>query len=522
MKSIQLKLLSLLLCQLLIVNISYAQVAAIDIDQLVNETIEKLNVAGVAVAIVKDGKVIYNKGYGVTSTKTKEKVNADTRFAIASNSKAFTAAALAILIDDGQLNWTDKVVDHVPEFKMYDTYVTANFTIADLLTHRSGLGLGAGDLMFFPDGGDFTMDDILKSFQYQKKVSDFRTKFDYDNLLYIVAGEVVKRISGKSWSEFVESKIMKPIGMNNSAGTYQRLANKKNVAMPHSTINGQLQPIETFDIELGAAAGGIYASVNDLTKWMLLQLNEGQQDETTVFSKKNHREMWKPHTNLGFNPRPTSHYKTHFSAYGLGWLISDFQGYIVYNHTGGLPGMLSKTTIIPELNLGIVVLTNTDPGGSAAFSAISNSIIDEYLGLEDFGWVDKYAARLKEKGESGDEVVKAVWETVKTANDKHIQAADFLGIYKDPWFGKVEVLLKGEQLWMKCHRSPKLNGPMSFYNANTFVVKWEYQDMNADVFAMFSLDEKGKAQSIQMKGISPNIDFSFDFQDLVLERVGEE
>jgi CubicO group peptidase (beta-lactamase class C family) len=522
MKSIQLSILPLLLCQLFIFNISYAQGADNEVDQLVREAIEKFNVAGIAVAIVKDGEVIHNKGYGVTSSETKEKVNENTRFAIASNSKAFTAAALAVLIDDGKLNWTDKVVDYVPEFKMYDAYVTANFTILDLLTHRSGLGLGAGDLMFFPDGGDFTMDDILKSFQYQKKVSDFRTKFDYDNLLYVVAGEVIKRISGVSWSEFVEANIMKPIGMDNSAGTYKRLANKDNVAMPHSTVDGQLNLLETYDLELGAAAGGIYASVNDLTKWMLLQLNGGQYGDTSVFSERNHREMWRPHTNLWFNPKPNPRYKSHFSAYGLGWGITDWNGNIVYSHTGGLPGMLSKTIIIPELDLGVIVLTNTEPGGGAAFSAISNTIVDQYLGLEDFGWVDKYAAQLKANQERGNEVVDKVWETVKSVNDDHVKADDFVGIYEDKWFGKVEVFLKDKQLWVKCHRSPKLNGPMSFYNANTFVVKWEYQDMNADVFAMFSLDEKGRAQSIKMKGISPNIDFSFDFQDLILERVTEE
>lgn len=522
MKSIQLSFFSLLLCQLFIFNISYAQGTITEVDRLVTEAIEKFNVAGIAVAIVKDGEVVHSKGYGVTSSKTKEKVNENTRFAIASNSKAFTAAALAVLIDEGKLNWTDKVVDHVPEFKMYDAYVTANFTILDLLTHRSGLGLGAGDLMFFPDGGDFTIDDLLTSFQYQKKVSDFRTKFDYDNLLYVVAGEVVARISGMSWSEFVEANIMQPIGMNGSAGTYQRLVDKKNVAMPHSTVGGQLHPLEPFDIGMGAAAGGIYASVNDLTKWMLLQLNDGKRGETTVFSKRNHREMWRPHTNLGFNPKPDPPYKTHFSAYGLGWFIHDLNGYIIYEHTGGLPGMLSKTTLIPELNLGIVVLTNTEPGGGGAFSAISNTLIDQYLELEDFGWVDKYAAQLKANQESGDEVVEEVWATVRSANDEHIKADDFVGVYEDKWFGKVEVFLKGNQLWMKCHRSPKLNGAMSFYHANTFAVKWEYQDMNADVFAMFGLDENGKAQSLKMKGISPNIDFSFDFQDLVLERVVEE
>ena len=198
-------------------NLAYSQaLTSKQIDSLVNKTMEVMPLAGIAVAVVKDGKVIHSKGYGVTSIKTKEKVDENTLFAIASNSKSFTTAALAILVDEGKLSWQDKVVDYIPEFKMYDPYVTANFNIQDLLTHRSGMGLGAGDLMFFPDGSNFTIKDILKSFQYQKPVSAFRTKFDYDNLLYLVAGEVIARVSGMSWAEFVEKKIMKPLGMSRS------------------------------------------------------------------------------------------------------------------------------------------------------------------------------------------------------------------------------------------------------------------------------------------------------------------
>jgi CubicO group peptidase (beta-lactamase class C family) len=188
------------------------------IDSLVNKAMTISPSAGVAVVVVKDDKIVHMKGYGVTSINTNEKVDKNTLFAIASNSKAFTTAALAMLVDQGKLGWNDKVVKHIPEFKMYDPYVTENFNIQDLLTHRSGLGLGAGDLLFFPDGSDFGIEDVLNSFQYQKPVSAFRTQYDYDNLLYVAAGEVVARVSGMSWTEFVETQIMKPLGMENSAG----------------------------------------------------------------------------------------------------------------------------------------------------------------------------------------------------------------------------------------------------------------------------------------------------------------
>jgi hypothetical protein len=181
--------------------------------------------------------------------------------------------------------------------------------------------------------------------------------------------------------------------------------------------------------------------------------------------------------------------------------------------------MLSKTLLIPDLNLGIVVLTNTDPGGAGLFYAVSSTIQDSYLGLDDFQWTEKLSQYLKSKEEKGDEVTKKVWETVEANKKVKVDESKYIGVYKDNWFGKIEVFKKDNQLWMKSHRSPKLNGLMSFYNANTFAIKWDYQDMNCDAFAMFSLDENGLAQSIKMKGISPNIDFSFDFHDLDLQRI---
>ena len=255
---------------------------------------------------------------------------------------------------------------------------------------------------------------------------------------------------------------------------------------------------------------------------MLVHLEEGKYGpglEKQLFTESNQREMWKMFTT--FKVRKNERYNTHFSGYGLGWSLKDAKGNMVVSHTGGLPGMLSKTILVPDLELGVVVLSNTEPGGGALFSAVSQSIVDSYLGLEDYQWIEKYAERLEEKKAGADSVTQAVWKTVEAASNVPIIDTDYIGIYEDPWFGKAEVFKKGKQLWFKCHRSPKLNGPMSFYKANTFAIRWEYQDMNADAFAMFRLDEEGKAQGIKMKGISPEIDFSFDFHDLNFKRVEE-
>jgi CubicO group peptidase (beta-lactamase class C family) len=498
---------------------AFAQITSQKIDLLMEDALVKFKVAGASIAIVKDGKVIHQKGYGVTSVATKKLVNEYTNFQIASNSKAFTTAALSILEDEGKLKWTDKVKDHIPEFKMYNDYVTENFNIQDLLTHRSGLGLGAGDLMFFPDGSNFTIKDVLTSFQHFKPVSAFRTKFDYDNLLYIMAGEVIVRVSGMSYEAFVQKRIIEPLQMNNTfVGSL--LKDKTNLATPHSSESGTIKIIDAYDIGMGSAAGGIFSNVSDMSKWMLMRLNKGKYGDdlkTTMFSLKNHNEMWRLHTVEETNLDPR--YNSHFKGYGLGWDLADVKGNLKVSHTGGLPGMLSKVTMYPDMNLGIVVLTNTENGGGGLFTAVTNIIADSYLGMDDFGWTDKLVEWMKQDKNTGDDVSKKVWEKVDSAKNIKVKNEDYIGVYEDKWFGKVEVLLKDKQLWIKCMRSPKLNGPMAFYNANSFAIKWEYQAMNCDALAMFSLDETGKAQSIKIKGISPNIDFSFDFQDLDLKRV---
>lgn len=500
----------------------FAQMSSTQVDSLVNDALKRFHVAGVAVAIVKDGKVVHSKGYGVKSVDTKEKVNKYTNFAIASNSKAFTTAALAILVEEGKISWTDKVKKYIPEFKMYNDYVTENFNIQDLLTHRSGLGLGAGDLMFFPDGTDFTINDILTNFQYFEPHSAFRTKFDYDNVLYIVAGELIKRVTGQSWEAYVTQKIIQPLQMKHSFASLAMIKDKSNLASPHVTQNGQPKVIIGFEEMINGAAGGIVSNVEDLTKWLLVHLNHGKYGkdlEKTLFSERSQSEMWQVHTSLPF--RKNARYNTHFSGYGLGWFLADYNGNLQVSHTGGLAGMLSRTVMIPDLNFGVVVLTNTESGGAAAFQVITRTIIDSYLGLDDYHWADIFDDYYSGQANEADSVVAEVWKTVAFAKKSCIPLANLVGTYQDKWFGKVEITLKEGQLWFKALRSPKLSGPMAYYKANSFAIRWSYPDMKADAFAMFSLDEEGKATGLKMKGISPAIDFSYDFQDLDLKRVAD-
>ncbi|PJJ09054.1 CubicO group peptidase (beta-lactamase class C family) [Flavobacterium sp. 1] len=498
---------------------SFAQITEQEVDNLVNRTLTAFNIPGIAVAIVKDGKVTLAKGYGVKSILTNEKVDANTLYGIASNSKAFTATALAILIDEGKLKWDDKVVTYLPNFKMYNDYVTNEFTIRDLLTHRSGLGLGAGDLMIWPDGSNFTAQDIIGNLQYLKPVSGFRTKFDYDNLLYMVAGEVVHKVSGISWCDFVESRIMKPLEMKNSAASFVRLKDTSNVIVPHVPVDGKLKVISRYKNQILDAAGGIYSNVNDMSKWMIMQLNNGKYgtENKQLFSEKEHNEMWTPQTILPAVTRPP--YNTHFSSYGLGWFLNDVKGYKEVTHTGGLEGIVTQVTLLPELNLGIVVLTNQQSG--AAFTAITNTIKDSYLGIKSVDYVMAYSNRVKAVEETADKTTEEVWAMVaKNKKDKvKIDFSNYVGTYKDVWFGEIIISEKKGKLLFASKRSPQLAGELLLYKDKNLVVKWNNAFFHADSHLFFEFDAAGKAIGIKMKPISELTDFSYDFQDLDFKRI---
>lgn len=514
------KKVSMLLFLLSCFVLTNAQLTSKQIDSITEKVLKTFDVPGIAVAVVKDGKLIHEKGYGVASLNTKKKVDEHTRFAIASNSKAFTGAALGILVDSGKIKWTTLVTDIIPEFKLYAPYVTENFIIADLLTHRSGLGLGAGDLMFWPGMPDFSKQEIIHNLRYLKPVSQFRTKFDYDNLLYMVAGEVVARVSGMSWEDFVESHIMKPLGMNESATSYSRLQNKNNVIDPHAPVEGKVQVVAREMNETLNAAGGIYSSVYDMSKWAIMQINDGRYGDGLkyrLFSNKVHNDMWTIHTVIPVGNRTP--YNTQFSGYGLGWFLSDEMGHKVATHTGGLLGMVTQVTLIPDMKLGIIVFTNQQSG--AAFRSITNSIKDSYFGIKGKDRIKEYFAGVEAGLKEAKEVTDKIWSDINTASASqgNIDLKKFTGTFRDQWFGDIDILMKDGKLYFEARRSPSLKGYMSFFKGNTFVVKWLDRSLDADAFVNYSLDFKGEPSSIKMEPISPLTDFSFDFQDLYLNRV---
>lgn len=476
------------------------------IDQVTKRSMDVFKVPGIAVAVVKDGKVVHMKGYGVASLETKEPVDENTLFAIASNSKAFTSAALSILVKENRIKWDTRVIDIIPEFRLSDPYITEAFTIRDLLSHRGGLGLGAGDLMIWPDGSDFTTKDVIYNLRFLKAESPFRTKYNYNNLMFIVAGEVIARVSGMSWEDFIEKRIMAPLKMDRSVASFDRLRDKRNVIDPHAPVNGRVEVIKMRLTPMANAAGGIYSSVSDMVKWVSAQMGKREFEDT-----------WMPHTIIPV--RGPGSYKTNFSAYALGWRVSDVEGYKVVTHTGGLSGVLTQVTMIPELNLGIIVFTNQQ--SSEAFTSITNTILDSYFGIKGKDRVNENFVRLESALEEERRVVSDVEKVIGSVGINIVKdnLVTYCGTFSDNWLGKVNIELKGDRLRFTSLRSPVLTGEMFWYKGNSFIVKWDDRTFNADSYIMFTLNSEGVPDGFTMKAISPLTDFSYDFHDLQFSRL---
>ncbi|UOE41732.1 serine hydrolase [Chryseobacterium suipulveris] len=500
--------------------LSFSQIEEKKLDELIQNTIKTFDVPGMSVGIIKDGKTVYSKGFGIRSMNTKQKMDDQTLVGIASNSKGFTGTALAILVDEGKLNWDDKVTKFIPEFQMYDPFVSQEVTVKDLITHRAGLGLGQGDLMFFPEGGSLTVNDIVHNVRYLKPKNSFREKLDYNNIMFIVAGEVIHRISGLSWADFIEQKIMKPVGMTSSFGSYNRAvkANVSNIIEAHAPVDGKAIPVPHDWNETANAAGGIISNIKDMMTWADFLMNGfTTKDGKKLVSDKQIQQLW----NLQI-PTPVAlknPYDSNFGGYGLGWFVSDIKGHKQVYHTGGLIGTVTQLILVPDMKLGIVVLTNQQSG--VAFNTISNTVKDSYLGIADRNWLKTYSERMAKLNADYDKEKKdAFTKSTTFAKEKNnqIKPEQIVGTFNDPWFGDVIISNDGKNFRIICKNSPRLKGDLLPYSPNVMIVKWDDRSYDADSFINFNMDENCKAQSAKMKPISGVTDFSFDFEDLDLKR----
>jgi CubicO group peptidase (beta-lactamase class C family) len=501
-----------------------SQLAYLDTD--VERVMKLFDVPGIAIAVVKDGQVLATRGFGVRKLGAPEKIDARTLFEVASNSKAFTAAALAMLVDEGKLAWDDPVTKHLPDFQMYDAYVTHEMTVRDLLTHRSGLGLGAGDLLWWPTTS-FSTDEIIHKLRYIAPSTSFRSSYAYDNLLYIVAGKIIAAKSGKTWGETIRERILNPVGMTTTTTSLAENAGNPNVANAHSKINEKIAAVKAMPVPNAVGAVGINTNAEDIARWMNVLLAQGKLaagdkagtgangKEARLFSAKQAREMWTAQTPMRIGePNPKlAGTRPNFAAYGLGFQLRDYHGRLLAMHSGALQGFYSKVVLVPEEKLGIAILTNAESGGS--LNALQWQLLGRLVDKDDkTDWIGAVAAvedemHAKEKARlaknSASRAAKSQPSLARSAYD---------GDYQDPWYGIASIKHVGGKQILSLSRTPDLSGELEHFQHDTFIVRWKERNFNADAYVTFSLNPDGSIERMKMQPISTETDFSYDFQDL--------
>lgn len=493
---------------------SAAEAPAFDLARDVNLALKTFDVPGIAIAIVKDGKVVATQGFGVRKQGEPAPVTAKTLFEIASNSKAFTAAALAQLVDEGKLAWDDPVTKHLPNFQMADPYVTHAMTVRDLLVHRSGLGLGAGDLLWWPTT-TFSTDEIIDRLRYVKLATSFRNNYAYDNLLYIVAGKIIAQKSGKSWEAATRERLLAPLGMDGSTTDVADMLKTADYSAPHSKINGKATAVKPMPVQNAVGAVGIQTNAEDVAKWMQVLLNEGKlENGKQLFSVKQAREMWAQQTPMKISePKPPlAATKPNFAAYGLGFQLRDYRGRKLAMHGGALQGFYSRIVLVPEEKLGVAIFTNAENGPS--MTALQWRILDHYMGAAPTDWIKRYAEMEAEMHK--EEMARQGKLTAgrAAASKPSLPLASYNGDYNDAWYGTVNIKQEGGKQVMTFTRTPDLTGTMEHFQHDTFIVRWKERNFNADAYVTFSLNPDGSIERMKMAPISTETDFSYDFADL--------
>jgi CubicO group peptidase (beta-lactamase class C family) len=491
-------------------------------DSYVKRVMQTFTVPGLSVAIVKDGKVVLAKGYGVRRMGNPTPVDAQTRFGIASNTKLFTATALALLVEEGKVDWDKPVSTYLPGFAMSDPYVTHELTVRDLLVHRSGLGLGAGDLLWWPPS-TYNRKEIARRIRYIPLATSFRSAYAYDNVLYLVAGEVIEAASGQSWEDFVRSRILRKVGMSDSDVRHSAATEQGNVAGTHAEVNDTVRPVVPFTSDNTNPAAGVMTGAADIAKWLLVQLDSGKvADGSRLFSPNSAKQLWREVTPTPIGDPPQgvpelAHLRPTMAGYALGLGVRDYRGYILRQHTGGLPGYLSKVAMIPDLRLGVAVLTNQESG--AAYDAIAYRVLDYYIGAKSPDYpalfqqiVQRNRAKLREAEQ------KAEASRDSTAGPS-LPLSKYAGTYRDPWYGDVRITQEGDGLVVRFLRSPLLVGDLLHWQHDTFLARWRDRTLRADAYATFWLNADGTINQLRIVPASASVDFSFDFQDLVLKPV---
>lgn len=485
------------------------------IDADIATVVRREHLPGIAMGVVEDGRVTYRHAEGARGDGGD--IDEDTLFKIASNSKAMTAALLARLVEQGRLRWDDPVRKHLPGFTLFDPWVGEHMQVRDLLIHNSGLGLGAGDLMLWPEPNHYTRADIIAGLAHLKPVTSFRSGYAYDNLMYVVAGEVAAAAGGKPYDQLMREQVFEPLGLRRcQVGAWSTTA-VGNIAQPHAWRGGRNMVVAADGPSSpdtpSMAAGGIRCSLSDMLRWMQVLLDPSLAPGWLGGEQR--RALWTLHMPMPLGERQRRWDNAHFSGYGYGWRVSDIDGQWKVAHTGTLSGMYSSLALLPDRRIGVVMLINGE--GEDARTALMQATLKHYTAPDDprdaATYLDELAAERAARHASG----KVAPSTAAASLAQVAALPRWQGRYRDPWLGDASLCPGKDGLRFSVERSPRLQARVMQLDGR-WLLRWDTLGSDAEAWLQ-PID--GAPVALELRAIDPEIDFSYDFQDLHFSRTGD-
>lgn len=485
------------------------------LDHVVPLALQQFHTPGMAVGIIVDNKVQFLKGYGQRTVSPEQDVTAGTYFRLGSTSKAFTAAALAIAIEEFELDWNTPVVDILPDFAMQDPWVTREFKLVDLLAHRSGLAGGAGDSMLWPEPSGFSRSEIIHNLRFLTPTSSFRSQYGYSNLTFITAGEIVAKLYNKPFASVVQEKLFAPLNMKCFAGEVPMPA-LNNVAMSYGYNDKRgVYAIPRNSIEgrelVSAAAGGIVCNATEMLKWLAMWLNDGKAtNNTQVLTTAQIDFMHKAHTVLPLSKNDVEWNQTQFKSYGLGWRLSNMNGVKLISHTGTLSGYQANVAMIPSMKVGIVLLNNGSNSG--ARGAVMQTLLKAFISPNDnTDWVavyTDYQAKRERDYLANNPAPTGTGEVI-------LDPLAYAGTFEDKWFGKLTLELNSDGvLRIRADKMPMLTGYLSPFSDHTFVIHWDNPNAANDAFIHFDVNTARQVTGFSLYPFTSKLKENHEYRDM--------
>jgi len=442
-------------------------------DAFVNRVIQEWQLPGVAVVLVKDGRVLLAKGYGWRDVDKQLPVTGDTLFAIGSCSKAFTATAVGMLVDEGKIAWKDPVRNTLQDFRLKDPVATEQMTPVDLMCHRSGLP--RHDFAWY--GSDASRSELYRRLRHLEPTEPFRAAFQYNNFMFMTAGILVERLSGKSWEAFIAERIFKPLGMDSSNFSVEKMKTSADASLAYTLREEKVTPIPYRNIDAIGPAGAINSSAADMAKWVQLNLNHGKWGEKELIKENTLNFIQTPQMTTGAALGQEAEFL--YSTYGLGWALASYRGAPVINHGGGIDGFISVVSLLPRQNAGLVVLTNCDSVGGYLTSIIGRNLCDRILGMKPIDWNRKLREERKKNLEEAEKAQQKKGEDRVQGTTPSHEPAAYCGRYRHPGYGILEITQDGEALKAR-------------YNGNDFKV----EHFHYDIFDMKPMEDEDRIYKI--------------------------